>query len=79
MNLKHLTLALALASLPSLSFATQVLTTLPITHSLATFEGGRLLNSSAQPRPTCRPVASRRISAAVVAPAWTRLRNRPMR
>lgn len=35
MNLKHLTLALALASLPSLSFATQVLTTLPITHSLA--------------------------------------------
>lgn len=35
MNLKRLTLALALASLPSLSFATQVLTTLPVTHSLA--------------------------------------------
>ena len=35
MNLKRLTLALALAGLPSLSFATQVLTTLPITHSLA--------------------------------------------
>lgn len=28
MNFKHLTLALALAGLPSLSFATQVLTTL---------------------------------------------------
>ncbi|MFP3862853.1 zinc ABC transporter substrate-binding protein [Pseudomonas capeferrum] len=36
MNLKQLTLALALAGLPSLSFATQVLTTLPVTHSLAT-------------------------------------------
>jgi len=36
MNLKRLTLALALAGLPSLSFATQVLTTLPVTHSLAT-------------------------------------------
>ncbi|ATP49690.1 zinc ABC transporter substrate-binding protein [Pseudomonas sp. ITEM 17296] len=36
MNLKQLTLALTLASLPSLSFATQVLTTLPVTHSLAT-------------------------------------------
>lgn len=35
MNLKHLTLALALAGLPSLSFATQVLTALPVTHSLA--------------------------------------------
>ncbi|WP_406821726.1 metal ABC transporter solute-binding protein, Zn/Mn family [Pseudomonas sp. KnCO4] len=35
MNLKRLTLALALASLPSLSFATQVLTSLPVTHSLA--------------------------------------------
>ncbi|AYG44609.1 metal ABC transporter substrate-binding protein [Pseudomonas sp. Leaf58] len=35
MNLKRLTLALALAGLPSLSFATQVLTTLPVTHSLA--------------------------------------------
>lgn len=36
MNLKQLTLALTLAGLPSLSFATQVLTTLPVTHSLAT-------------------------------------------
>jgi len=36
MNLKHLTLALTLASLPSLAGATQVLTTLPVTHSLAT-------------------------------------------
>ncbi|AHD14110.1 metal ABC transporter substrate-binding protein [Pseudomonas sp. FGI182] len=35
MNLKRLTLALALAGLPSLSLATQVLTTLPVTHSLA--------------------------------------------
>jgi ABC-type Zn uptake system ZnuABC Zn-binding protein ZnuA len=35
MNLKQLTLALTLAGLPSLSFATQVLTTLPVTHSLA--------------------------------------------
>ena len=35
MNLKRLTRALALASLPSLSFATQVLTSLPVTHSLA--------------------------------------------
>ncbi|QCI12079.1 metal ABC transporter substrate-binding protein [Pseudomonas putida] len=35
MNLKRLTLALALAGLPSLTFATQVLTTLPVTHSLA--------------------------------------------
>ncbi|RCL26988.1 metal ABC transporter substrate-binding protein [Pseudomonas sp. AFG_SD02_1510_Pfu_092] len=35
MNLKRLTLALALAGLPSLSFATQVLTSLPVTHSLA--------------------------------------------
>ncbi|MBF8672226.1 zinc ABC transporter substrate-binding protein [Pseudomonas putida] len=35
MNLKRLTLALALAGLPSLSFATHVLTTLPVTHSLA--------------------------------------------
>ncbi len=35
MNFKRLTLALALAGLPSLSFATQVLTTLPVTHSLA--------------------------------------------
>ena len=35
MNLKRLTLMLALAGLPSLSFATQVLTTLPVTHSLA--------------------------------------------
>ena len=36
MNLKQLTLALAIAGLPSLSFATEVLTTLPVTHSLAT-------------------------------------------
>jgi ABC-type Zn uptake system ZnuABC Zn-binding protein ZnuA len=36
MNLKRLTLALALAGLPSLATATQVLTTLPVTHSLAT-------------------------------------------
>jgi len=36
MNLKQLTLALALAGLPALSSATQVLTTLPVTHSLAT-------------------------------------------
>jgi ABC-type Zn uptake system ZnuABC Zn-binding protein ZnuA len=36
MNLKQLTLALTLVGLPSLSFATQVLTTLPVTHSLAT-------------------------------------------
>lgn len=35
MNLKRLTLVLALAGLPSLSCATQVLTTLPVTHSLA--------------------------------------------
>ncbi|WP_296235048.1 metal ABC transporter substrate-binding protein [Pseudomonas sp. UBA4617] len=35
MNLKRLTLVLALAGLPSLSFATQVLTSLPVTHSLA--------------------------------------------
>jgi len=35
MNVKRLTLALALAGLPSLSFATQVLTSLPVTHSLA--------------------------------------------
>ncbi|MFK0310904.1 metal ABC transporter substrate-binding protein [Pseudomonas sp. NPDC090233] len=36
MNLKQLTLALAIAGLPSLSSATEVLTTLPVTHSLAT-------------------------------------------
>ncbi|WP_349974366.1 metal ABC transporter solute-binding protein, Zn/Mn family [Pseudomonas sp. WHRI 8519] len=35
MNLKHLTLALALTGLPSLALATEVLTTLPVTHSLA--------------------------------------------
>jgi len=35
MNLKQLTLALTLAGLPALSSATQVLTTLPVTHSLA--------------------------------------------
>ncbi|MEC4025610.1 zinc ABC transporter substrate-binding protein [Pseudomonas fulva] len=35
MNLKRLCLALALTSLPSLASATQVLTTLPVTHSLA--------------------------------------------
>ncbi|MFJ4156965.1 metal ABC transporter solute-binding protein, Zn/Mn family [Pseudomonas sp. NPDC089752] len=35
MNLKPLTLALALAGLPALSSATEVLTTLPVTHSLA--------------------------------------------
>ncbi|MFJ2983494.1 MULTISPECIES: metal ABC transporter substrate-binding protein [unclassified Pseudomonas] len=35
MTLKQLTLAMALVGLPSLSFATQVLTTLPVTHSLA--------------------------------------------
>lgn len=35
MTLKHLTLAALLAGLPSLSSATQVLTTLPVTHSLA--------------------------------------------
>jgi ABC-type metal ion transport system, periplasmic component/surface adhesin len=35
MNLKHLTLAIALAGLPALASATQVLTTLPVTHSLA--------------------------------------------
>ncbi|WAC00112.1 zinc ABC transporter substrate-binding protein [Pseudomonas putida] len=35
MNLKHLTLALALSGLPSLALATEVLTTLPVTHSLA--------------------------------------------
>lgn len=36
MTLKKLTLALALAGLPLLANATQVLTTLPVTHSLAT-------------------------------------------
>lgn len=35
MNLKQLTLALALTGLPSLALATEVLTTLPVTHSLA--------------------------------------------
>ncbi|GLO14784.1 hypothetical protein PPUJ20028_33670 [Pseudomonas putida] len=35
MNLKRLTLAVALAGLPALASATQVLTTLPVTHSLA--------------------------------------------
>ncbi|MFJ4064713.1 metal ABC transporter solute-binding protein, Zn/Mn family [Pseudomonas sp. NPDC089996] len=35
MNLKHLSLAIALAGLPALASATQVLTTLPVTHSLA--------------------------------------------
>ncbi|MGJ7550058.1 metal ABC transporter solute-binding protein, Zn/Mn family [Pseudomonas alloputida] len=35
MNLKHLTLALALAGLPAFASATQVLATLPVTHSLA--------------------------------------------
>ncbi|MFJ4110136.1 metal ABC transporter substrate-binding protein [Pseudomonas sp. NPDC089758] len=35
MNLKPLTLALALTGLPSLALATEVLTTLPVTHSLA--------------------------------------------
>ncbi len=35
LNIKQLTLAIALVGLPSLSFATQVLTTLPVTHSLA--------------------------------------------
>lgn len=35
MNLKHLTIALTLAGLPMLASATQVLTTLPVTHSLA--------------------------------------------
>ncbi|MEN5305256.1 zinc ABC transporter substrate-binding protein [Pseudomonas sp. TWI628] len=35
MNLKQLTLAIALAGLPALASATQVLTTLPVTHSLA--------------------------------------------
>lgn len=35
MNLKRLCLAAALTSLPSLASATQVLTTLPVTHSLA--------------------------------------------
>ncbi|MBO9550057.1 zinc ABC transporter substrate-binding protein [Pseudomonas sp.] len=35
MNLKHLTLAVALAGLPALASATQVLATLPVTHSLA--------------------------------------------
>ena len=35
MNLKHLTLAIALVGLPTLASATQVLTTLPVTHSLA--------------------------------------------
>jgi len=35
MNLKRLCLAVALTSLPSLASATQVLTTLPVTHSLA--------------------------------------------
>ncbi|WP_085679254.1 MULTISPECIES: metal ABC transporter solute-binding protein, Zn/Mn family [unclassified Pseudomonas] len=35
MNLKHLTLAVALAGLPALASATQVLTSLPVTHSLA--------------------------------------------
>lgn len=35
MNLKQLTLAVALAGLPALASATQVLTTLPVTHSLA--------------------------------------------
>ncbi|MDD2090606.1 metal ABC transporter substrate-binding protein [Pseudomonas guariconensis] len=35
LSLKHLTLALALAGVPTLSFSTEVLTTLPVTHSLA--------------------------------------------
>ncbi|MFZ5937690.1 metal ABC transporter substrate-binding protein [Pseudomonas putida] len=35
MNLKHLTLAVALAGVPALASATQVLATLPVTHSLA--------------------------------------------
>lgn len=35
MNLKQLTLAVALTALPALASATQVLTTLPVTHSLA--------------------------------------------
>ncbi|MFJ4440899.1 metal ABC transporter solute-binding protein, Zn/Mn family [Pseudomonas sp. NPDC089422] len=35
MNLKHLTLAVALAGLPAFASATQVLATLPVTHSLA--------------------------------------------
>ncbi|QHG64498.1 metal ABC transporter solute-binding protein, Zn/Mn family [Pseudomonas putida] len=35
MNLKHLTLAVALVGLPALASATQVLATLPVTHSLA--------------------------------------------
>lgn len=35
MNLKQLTLALALTGLPSFALATEVLTTLPVTHSLA--------------------------------------------
>ncbi|WP_176512893.1 metal ABC transporter substrate-binding protein [Pseudomonas ceruminis] len=35
MNLKQLTVVLALAALPSWALATQVLTTLPVTHSLA--------------------------------------------
>ncbi|WP_449434934.1 metal ABC transporter solute-binding protein, Zn/Mn family [Pseudomonas putida] len=35
MNLKNLALAVALAGLPSLTLAAQVLTTLPLTHSLA--------------------------------------------
>ncbi|MBF8753798.1 metal ABC transporter substrate-binding protein [Pseudomonas guariconensis] len=34
-TLKHLTLALALAGVPAFSYGTEVLTTLPITHSLA--------------------------------------------
>ena len=35
LSLKHLTLALALAGVPTLSYSTEVLTTLPVTHSLA--------------------------------------------
>ncbi|WDY56194.1 metal ABC transporter substrate-binding protein [Pseudomonas sp. PSKL.D1] len=43
MNLKQLTMALTLAGLPSLTLATEVLTTLPVTHSLAS----ALLNGTA--------------------------------
>jgi len=43
MNLTHLTLAVALTALPALASATQVLTALPVTHSLAS----ALLNGTA--------------------------------
>ncbi|HEK1690160.1 metal ABC transporter substrate-binding protein [Pseudomonas putida] len=43
MNLKQLTLALAFTGLPSFALATEVLTTLPVTHSLA----AALLNGTA--------------------------------